>query len=84
MRTGTKFAGLLTLWAVVLISGLFLWLIISDSPITNTVWPIMPQIITAILGTAGLNLSVNEVRKALENGALSDVVRKIKKKGDEV
>ena len=68
-RTGTKFAGALVLWAVVVITALIIWLIFNaDNPIAERVWPHLPAIITAILGPAGINLSVNEVRKALENG----------------
>ncbi len=71
MRTGTKFAGLLVLWSVVLISCLVAWLIVNNkSEEAQKVWQYLPAIITAILGPAGLNLGINEVRKALENGGL--------------
>lgn len=71
-RTGTKFAGALVLWAVVIITALIIWLIADrENPVADKVWPHLAGIITAILGPAGLNLSVNEVRKALENGGLN-------------
>ena len=85
MRTGTKFAGLLVMWAVAVISLLFWWLIINDqNPVTEKIWPLMPAIITAILGPAGLNMGVNEVRKAIESGGLSELAQRFrKKKGEE-
>jgi len=84
MRTGTKFAGLLVLWAVTAISALIVWLTkLGDHPVVDKVWPNLAAIITAILGPAGLNLSVNEVRKALENGGLNIFGRKVERKGDD-
>jgi len=84
MRTGTKFAGTLALWAVVVITALVIWLMyVGDGPIADKVWPNLAAIITAILGPAGLNLSVNEVRKALENGGLNIFGRKVERKGED-
>jgi hypothetical protein len=83
-RTGTKFAGLLVLWAVLLVSGFLFWLMANskDTKISQ-LWQYAPGIITAILGPAGINLSVNEVRKALENGGMQLLKRKVKQDGGE-
>mgnify|MGYP007126152566 FL=1 len=84
MRTGTKFAGFLILWATSLITALIIWLIsIGDNPIADKVWSNLSAIITAILGPPGLGLTVNEARKAIESGGLAEIVQKFKKKGDE-
>lgn len=84
MRTGTKFAGLLVLWAVTVITALIVWLIkLGDHPVAAKVWPNLPTIITAILGPSGLNMCVNEVRKALENGGLNIFGRKVERKGED-
>jgi chromate transport protein ChrA len=72
MRTGTKFAGLLTLWAVMIVTVLFIWLMVNaNNSYVNAIWQYIPAILTAILGPVGINLGVNEVRKAFENGDLS-------------
>jgi chromate transport protein ChrA len=82
-RTGTKFAGALVLWAVVIITALIVWLIlIGDNPTADKVWSNLPAIITAILGPAGLNLGINEVRKALENGGLNLFGNKLGERGN--
>jgi cobalamin biosynthesis protein CobD/CbiB len=83
-RTGTKFAGLLVLWAVLLVSGFLLWLMANlKDPKISQLWQYTAGIITAILGPAGINLSVNEVRKALENGGIQFLKRKVKNDGGE-
>jgi chromate transport protein ChrA len=80
-RTGTIIAGLLVLWSVVLISGFIIWLIVNaKDPKISQLWQYAGGIITAILGPAGINLSVNEVRKALENGGIQLLQRKTVKK----
>jgi cobalamin biosynthesis protein CobD/CbiB len=83
MRTGTKFAGLLVLWAVLLISGFLTWLIVNaKDPKISQLWQYAAGIIAAILGPAGINLSVNEVRKALENGGIQLLKKQNKKAED--
>jgi hypothetical protein len=85
MRTGTKFAGLLVLWAILLISGFLIWLIVNArDPMIGQLWQYAAGIITAILGPAGINLSVNEVRKALENGVFRLLKRTENKDGEGV
>jgi chromate transport protein ChrA len=79
-RTGTIFAGLLVLWSVILISGFLTWLIVNaKDPKISQLWQYAGGIITAILGPAGVNLSVNEVRKALENGRIQLLKKQVVK-----